>query len=238
MPISSPSRYTPLSVTSACSTSPPRRRTGKPPDHGRPSRRAAMISAAACWETSGTVTSEMSRPTASAAGQPYSCSAAPFQNSTVPCVSVAITACPRACSSSSAEGRAGSASVPMDPACAACFAWSRGERPGMHATVRPCESPARCTFTHQTRYVSAGRGFGCRARSWLTDPDVPVPPLPEGGGVWGGVMVGEVRSDDQVARLGRSEWCRGGRVGSGGRAVRSTRTPRARSSGSARRCGS
>ena len=51
-----------------------------------------MISAAASRETAGTVTSEMSRPTASSAGQPYSCSAAPFQNNTLPSVSVAITA--------------------------------------------------------------------------------------------------------------------------------------------------
>ena len=137
MPISSPSRYTPLSVTSACSTSPLRRRTGNPPDHGRPSRSAAMISAAAFWESSGTVTSVMSRPTASAAGQPYICSAASFQDSTVPRLSVAITACPRACSSSSADGPTERASISMHAACAPCVAWAWGKGPGLSSPLCP-----------------------------------------------------------------------------------------------------
>ena len=61
-----------------------------------------------------------------------------------------------------------------------------------------------------------------------------------GGGVWGRVIVGEVAGCPAgwVDRLGRPRCCRSGRAGRCGRAVRSTRTPRARSSGSARRCGS
>src|SRR6478735_10304435 len=75
----------------------------------------------------------------------------------------------------------------------------------------------------------------------LTPPhrivDVPVAPPPVGGGVWGGVMVGVVVGC-RVAGRRRSRWCRCGRGGSGGRAGWSTRRPRARSCGSARRYGS
>ena len=92
MPTSTPSRYTPASVTRAGNRVPSLRRTGNPPDQGIPSRSAAMMSAAMCCPTSGTVSSAMFRPTASPGVHPYRSCAAAFQYTTTPCGSVVITA--------------------------------------------------------------------------------------------------------------------------------------------------
>ena len=93
-------------------------------------------------------------------------------------------------------------------------------------TSCPAASAPVTSAPDPTRFLV--RAWGCPARSWPTDPDMPVAPLPEGGGVPGEVMVDEVVGcrAARVARPGRARWCRCGRVGSGGRGVRSTRRRR------------
>ena len=143
-----------------------------------------MISAAASWETSGTVTSEMSRPTASAAGQPYSCSAAPFQNSTVPSQVRRDHGVPQRVQQLVGRGRTGSASASIHPACAPLCRWSRGERPGPEGPQRPIgcrlgpvdryvrgsRDPCRGK-EHQARHVGTATPVGRRLR-----PGGPAPP--------------------------------------------------------------